>query len=138
MKGVFFMQYLYPVIFTEIEDGSFVALAPDVPGCVTGGKDLKQAVKMIKDALNACLCVLEDEGEIPNSPTAPRDIVLEEDEFITLIEADTTKYRAETDNRSVRRNVSLPAWLNFKAEQANINCSQILQKALKQELQIAE
>jgi hypothetical protein len=56
--------------------------------------------------------------------------------FTALIEADTVRYRTETDNRSVRKNVSLPAWMNFKAEQANINCSQLLQDALRERLSL--
>lgn len=128
------MHYIYPAIFTPNPNGGYVVKIPDVPGCVTGGQDLTESMKMAKDALCNCLCVLEDENEIPNLPTSPNSFKLAKGEFVALVEADTTKYRIEHDNRAIRKNVSLPAWLNAKAEQANINCSQLLQEALKERL----
>ena len=49
-----------------------------------------------------------------------------------------TAYRRANEKRTVRRNVSLPSWLNVEAERAGINVSAVLQTALKQELHIAE
>jgi len=40
--------------------------------------------------------------------------------------------------RTVRRNVSLPCWLDAAAERAGINVSAVLQKALKNELNLAD
>jgi hypothetical protein len=42
--------------------------------------------------------------------------------------------RREMDNRAVRTNVSLPAWLKKAAEGAGLNYSQVLQEALKERL----
>ena len=131
------MYYVYPAIFEPRQGGGYMVSVPDVPGCVADGDDLKHAMEMTKAALSDCLCVLEDEGEHPVEPTSPDKFQLSDGEFVALIEADTIKHRIASDNKSVRKNVSLPAWLNAKAEQANINCSQLLQKALKEELQIA-
>jgi len=130
------MYYVYPALFKLREKGGYIIKTPDVPGCVTSGDTVEEAFRMIKDALCACLCVLEDEGETPAPAKNPSEIETDSGDFIALIEADTTKYRSEHDNKSVRKNVSLPAWLNTKAEQANINCSQLLQQALKQELRL--
>ena len=113
------MIYVYPAIFTPDTSCGYSIDFPDIPGCVTDGK------------------VYEDEGiEIPKISDAK---VLEEqnpESFIALIKADTLQYRAETDNRAVRKNVSVPAWLCTKAERANINFSQVLQEALKERLNI--
>ncbi|MDA8335964.1 MAG: hypothetical protein M0Z41_13440 [Peptococcaceae bacterium] len=54
--------------------------------------------------------------------------------FVSLIDADTTEYRRENDNRAVKKTLSIPSWLNAKAEKAGINFSQVLQEALKQRL----
>jgi hypothetical protein len=92
---------------------------------------------MAKDALAVYMCSVEDHGDPVPIASDPQDVA--EDApgaFTALIEADTVLYRTETDNKSVRKNVSLPAWLNFKAEQANINCSQLLQEALRERLSL--
>ena len=131
------MYYVYPALFRMNPSGGYIVKVPDASGCVTGGDTLKEAMYMIKDALSVYLCSLEDHKEDIPVPSDPTTIVVNETgAFLSLIEVDTTKYRAETDNRSVRKNLSLPAWLNFKAEQAHINCSQLLQEALRERLNL--
>lgn len=128
------MFYIYPAIFKPNPTGGYIVTVPDVPGCVTGGITLETAVKMVKDALCGCLCVLEDENETLRAASMPDALPVNNGEFVVFVEADTTKYRSEHDNKSVRKNVSLPAWLNAKAEQNHINCSQVLQEALKERM----
>ena len=63
------------------------------------------------DAMNAWLVVAEDEGlEIPK-PTEQVKIYTENDEILSIIKADTMQYRAKTDTKTVRKNVSIPAFL---------------------------
>ena len=131
-----FVNYIYPVLFKLNPNGGYIVTAPDVLGCVVGGNSLEESMRLIKNALCDCLCVLEDEKEKLCERTEPSKIKTEKDEFIAMIEVDTVKYRAEIDNKSVRKNVSLPAWLNTKAEQNHINCSQILQEALRERLKV--
>jgi post-segregation antitoxin (ccd killing protein) len=59
-----------------------------------------------------------------------------ETELVTLVDVDFDEYRKANDMRTVRRNVSLPQWLNVRAEKSGINVSAVLQKALKAELNI--
>jgi predicted RNase H-like HicB family nuclease len=129
------MYYVFPAVFTprDNKDG-FIVKVPDIPGCVTEGKDLTDAARMIKDAMCGCLCVLEEENIDICPASIPSNLSVENNEFIALIDADTTEYRLQHENKSVRKNVSLPAWLNAKAEQARINCSQLLQEALREKL----
>lgn len=127
------MIYMYSAVLTPIEDGSgYYARVPDLPGCTTSGKDLADAVEMITDAMSGWLCVAEDEKVEIAPPTDPLMIPHEEGEFCTLIQADTVKYRALTDTHAVRKNVSLPAWMVTLADRQGINCSQVLQEALRQ------
>jgi len=133
-RGSKAMYYVYATIFTQNPNGGYLVKVPDLPGCVTGGSDLEESMKMVKDALCGCLCVLEDKNQYPQPTTQPNNFILQENQFVALIEADTTKHRIEHDNRAVRKNVSLPAWLSAKAEQSNINCSQLLQEALRERL----
>lgn len=123
------MRYTYTAIFKE-KDGKFYARVPDLSGCITTGKTLSDAIDQMVDAMSAWLCVAEDEGMPIPVPTPQAKISYASDEELSLINADTLKYRALTDTKSVRKNVSLPAWLSKIADKRHFNCSQILQDAL--------
>ena len=62
--------------------------------------------------------------------------LVKEHHEVTLIDIDFTEYRRKNDMKTVRRNVSLPSWLDLEAEKAGINVSALLQAALKKELKI--
>lgn len=79
--------------------------------------------------MNAWLVVAEDEN-IPIPEPTPQSKLLEEYAVLSLIKADTMQYRARTNTRNVRKNVSLPAFLFDFADKRHINCSQVLQDAL--------
>lgn len=129
------MLYIYTAIFTPIEDGSgFYARIPDLPGCITTGHDLADAIDQITDAMSGWLVVAEDEGLTIPTPTPQRKLEVPADGACALIKADTLVYRAQTDTRSARKNVSLPAWMIAMADKKNINCSQLLQNALMEKL----
>ncbi len=123
------MRYTYTAVFTE-EGGKVYAKVPDLDGCITTGKDLADAIDQMSDAMAAWLCTAEDEDLNIPSPTPQKDISHDENTTLSLIKADTLKYRELTDTRAVRKNVSLPAWLVKLADARRINCSQVLQDAL--------
>lgn len=132
------MKSIYTAILTPLDSGGYAVRVPDVSGCVTTGGDLKEALDNAQDALCGCLCVLEDNGiDLPVS-TAPERVAYDAGSVPALISIDTLKYREETDSRAVRQNVSMPAWLNNMAKRAGINCSAVLQAALKRELHISD
>ncbi len=131
------MKYVYPVIFTE-DNGSYSVSVPDLPGCFTCGNTLIDAIEMSRDAISMWLCDAEDKKETVPSSSNPKDLICEPNSLVNLIDVDTLAYRRENDNRAVKKTLSIPNWLNIKAEKANINFSQTLQKALKQQLGIFE
>lgn len=125
------MRYTYTAIITP-EEGKCYARVPDIPGCVTTGQDIEDAVNQITDALSGCLVVWEDqELSIPSATPQP-EIPHKQTDILTLIQVDTIAYRAQTDARAVRKNVSIPAWMAAMAERKGINCSKVLQDALIQ------
>ena len=126
------MKYIYTALFTPIEDGSgYYAKVPDLPGCITTGNSLSDAIDQITDAMSAWLVVAEDEGE-PITPPSPQEkLSVDAGTICSLISADTIEYRAQTDTRAVRKNVSLPSWMVRLADKRGINCSQVLQYALR-------
>lgn len=126
------MKYIYTALFTPMEDGSgYYAKVPDLPGCITTGKNLSDAIIQITDAMNAWLVVAEDEGEPIAPPTPQENLHINSGTICSLISADTIEYRAQTDTRAVRKNVSLPSWMVKLADKRGINCSQVLQDALR-------
>ena len=64
-----------------------------------------------------------------NVKTAPNDIV-------TLVDVDFDEYRRRNENRAVRKNVTIPSWLNERAEEAGVNFSAVMQDALKARLHL--
>lgn len=126
------MKYLYTAVLEPIEDGSgYHVHVPDLPHCTTTGKDLADAIDMITDAISAWICSAEDHNIPIQEPTPQDKLNIGANAIRTMIQIDTIKYRALTDTRSVRKNVSLPAWLATLAEREGINCSQVLQEALR-------
>lgn len=130
------MRRVYPALLTSTESGGYFIKVPDVNGCITTGKSLEEALDNIRDALAGCLCVLEDVGQPLPEPSAPSAIA-DDHATVALVDVDLLEYRKETDTKAVRKNVSMPAWLSYLADKHGMNCSQLLQDAIKKELQIA-
>ncbi len=123
------MLYTYTAVIKE-SDGIFYAKVPDIDGCISTGNSLSEAIDMITDALNLCLVVLEDENVQPPAATPQFGIVHDPEDILTVLQADTIQYRSRTDTKSVRKNVSLPAWMSNLADKRGVNCSKVLQDAL--------
>ena len=93
---------------------------------------------MAEDLLNELLVAYEEAGtEIP-APSTPEALNIPDGDFEAWIVCDPEDYKRRTDNRAVRKNVSLPAWLNSAAEKAGLSFSAVLQEGLKEALGITE
>ncbi|MCL1808675.1 MAG: type II toxin-antitoxin system HicB family antitoxin [Clostridiales bacterium] len=132
------MKYAYTAIISPEENGSFSVRFPDLPGCYTSGDDMPDAVHMAQDAL--CLWLYDMEQDKKSIPCAAKqhDIHTESNEFTSVVAVDTETYRRYYENKSVKKTLTIPMWLNEQAERANINFSQTLQRAIKTELRISE
>lgn len=125
------MKYIYTAVFNPIEDGSgYYCRVPDLPGCISTGKDAADAIDMITDAASIWLVGAEDDGLQIAPPSPQSSISCEDGGFVSMIRVDTIKYRSEIDTRAVRKSVSLPAWMSRLADQRRVNCSQVLQDGL--------
>ena len=128
-------KYVYPAVFhPNQDDGTLTVTLPDLPGCITEGKDLADALYMAGDAAAMWLWHAEDQREAIPAPTQPPAVT--PPEFVNYVYADTDEYRRKNDTRAVKKTLSIPSWLNAKAEQAGINFSQVLQDALKERLHV--
>ena len=126
------MKLIYPAVFRPFTDQSrgYVVEFPDLPGCVTEGKDLEQAIEMGIDAASGwILGELEDGERIP--PASDYfEIIVENGCMINMLLLDIDAYEEKYGEKAVRKNLTIPAWLNAFAEKNNINFSKLLQETL--------
>lgn len=126
-------RIFYPVVFHP-EDVGFSVSVPDIDGCFTQGDTMAEAVAMAQDAMGLMLEDYFKSGQPLPAPSLPGDIPLEPGDFVTMVEFDEAAYRKRHDRRSVKKTLTLPAWLDQLAEENGVNFSQTLQTALKREL----
>ena len=126
------MKLIYPAIFKPFTDqsGGYVVEFPDLPGCVTEGKNLEQAIEMGIDAASGwILGELEDGEQIPRASDYS-EITAEKGCMINMLLLDIDAYEEKYGEKAVRKNLTIPAWLNTFAEKNNINFSKLLQDTL--------
>jgi len=132
------MKYVYPALFHPEDDGIFFISFPDLDGCFTQGSSIAEGMDMAADALNLMLWHMEEERMPIPEPSPLQKLKVEHGDFLTLIGADTLSYRKQHDTKAVRKNLSIPRWLDTLATERNINFSNILQNALMRELGISQ
>ena len=128
------MKNSYPIILTP-DAGGYVVEIPDF-AIGTQGDSIPEAMEMARDAIGLMGIDMEDDGKSLPIPSTLESVSKGPGDIVTLVDVDFTEYRRQNDMRSVRRNVSLPCWLNPAAEKAGINVSAVLQAALKQQLHL--
>jgi predicted RNase H-like HicB family nuclease len=124
------MKYIYPAIFTPEENGGYSVRFPDLEGCYTCGDDLPDAMEMAEDSLALVLYGYETDNRPIPSPSSPSAFSLKENEFTNYVHCDTLEYRKLYSNRSVKKTLTIPEWLNETATAMGLNFSQVLQEAL--------
>lgn len=129
-------KYIYPAVFTPEADGKFSICFPDIENCFTCGDNLEDGISMAGDVLSLMLTHLEDNGRKIPSASAINDLATENGAFATYISCDTAAYRRLMNNTAVKKTLTIPSWLNDSAIAAGLNFSQVLQDALKQQLNI--
>lgn len=129
------MKKMYPVIFTQTKDCVLVEV-PDLE-ILTQGKDVESAIEMARDAISVTIISMEDHDELIPVPSKMSDMDMTKSEFfksgesfVSLVDTDVNEYRRKIETKPVRRNVSLPSWLNYAADASGINVSKVLQEAL--------
>ena len=129
-------KHAYPAIFEKDEKSGYSIYFPDVEGCYTQAEDIAGGIENACDALCLMMYELEKEGKpIPNSSHI-NDICANEDDIVTLIACDTQFYKNYYEGKSVKINATIPLWLKEAGERHHVNFSQILQKGVKEYLQI--
>lgn len=122
--------YSYPAILTYEPDQEISVEFPDL-NCATSGIDDLDAANSAEELLGLIMLGLEEDGEEIPSPTPLYNLSLEHNQRSTYVTVFMPSVRQAENNRSVNRTVTLPAWMNAKATELGINCSQLLQDAIK-------
>ncbi len=131
------MKYAYPIIISRTQhDGFNIVFVPDF-NINTQGKGVEDAIDMARDAIGLTGITYQDDGLQLPTPSNINEIKKDhKDDILTLVDIDFKEFRRIEDLRSVKKNCTLPAWLNYKAEKAGVNFSKLLQEAIKQELNL--
>ncbi|HIU57840.1 MAG TPA: type II toxin-antitoxin system HicB family antitoxin [Candidatus Ornithomonoglobus merdipullorum] len=128
------MKEAYPIIMSQGKE-FVVVYVPDF-NINTQGRDIADAMEMARDAIGIIGIDMEDDHEKLPSPSELSQVKAGDGEFVTLVDVDFEEYRRKNEMRSVKKNCTIPGWLNYEAEKANINFSNVLQKALMEQLHI--
>ncbi|MDI9468583.1 MAG: type II toxin-antitoxin system HicB family antitoxin [Bacillota bacterium] len=126
------MLYSYPAVFHK-EDGRYWVEFPDLPGCFSQGDSVKEVLANAKESMELYLEPTEP-FENPLRFPEPTDIsTLEtpENGFLSYVTSDVDFYKF---SKSVKKTLTIPAWVNEEAEAAGINFSQALREALIERL----
>ena len=125
------MKLVYPAIFTPcIEKEGYTVTVPDLPGCVSEGSSLADAIEMGTDAASGwVLGELEDGNPVP-AASDYKSIAHDPDSFVNMLVLDMDAYAEKYGEKAVRKNITIPAWLNAYGERNHLNFSKVLQDAL--------
>lgn len=118
------MKVAYPVIFTDVDTNILIEV-PDL-GILTEANEegqekgsMADAIMMARDAIGLSCIAAQDEGKDVIEPSNVIDVDISKGTFssdgigvVSLVDVDLVTYRRMVDNKTVRRNVTLPNWLN--------------------------
>lgn len=126
---------VFPAIFTKMNDDAsyYIVDFIDLKNCTTEGETIQEAYYMAQNAMGL---FLDDLTKFPEPTLDFSNIKLNKNQFISFIGIDMNDYRKKFNNKSVKKTLSIPSWLDTLAEKENINFSQLLQEAIRNKLEI--
>lgn len=131
------MKLEYPIVVKK-EKGDYLVYVPDLD-INTFGKTFNEAVDMAYDAIGMVYITREDKKLRIKKPSRLNTIQNNksyEKYIVTSIIIDPIVFREKNDNISVRRNITLPSWLDKLVRKSKINVSEFLQQKLRTELRV--
>lgn len=125
------MKLTYPACFyKDHETGAYALEVPDLPGCATGADNLAEAILMGIDAASGWILTELEEGRPIPPASAIDEVHPDQGGFVSLLPLDMDAYAEKYGDKAVRKNLTIPAWLNTFAESQSINFSKVLQDSL--------
>lgn len=117
----------------ERSDEGYSIYFPDVPGCISWGKDVEEAQIKAREALDLHLYGLVAENERLSEASASVQIQNPTD-IVCLISTYPQIFKERFENKKVKVNVTIPNWLKNQAVAEKVNFSQVLELSLKEML----
>jgi len=96
-------RYIFPAIFEPGEIKGYTVSFPDLPGCITEGDSMEEALHMAKEALELFMYGMEEDYDTIPKPTAPENIVVPQKAFVSLVEVWMPIVRDEMENRAIKK-----------------------------------
>ena len=125
------MKLVYPAVFRPCEEKEgYTVTVPDLPGCVTEGDTLAGAILMAEDAASGWVLDELEDGNIAPAASPMEAVCVKPGEFVNLLVLAMDAYAEKYGGKAVRKNLTIPAWLNTFAEKHQVNFSQVLTDAL--------
>lgn len=125
------MKLAYPAVFTPFdgEEGYMVEF-PDLPGCITEGNTVADALFMAEDAASGWVLTELEDGKKAPEASDPGSIKAPDGGFVSMVALDMDAYAEKFGKKAVKKTLTIPAWLNTYVESNGISCSKVLQEAL--------
>ena len=140
------MLSMYPACFYKENDG-YSVIFPDLNYLATQGGSFEEAMEMAVDCLAGYLYSARRDGENVSAPSKLADVDPVSKELdpdipvgeasVNLVSVDVAEYAKKHFEKSVKKTLTIPAWLNDAAVAQGVNFSRVLQQALKEQLHLA-
>ena len=126
---------VYPAVLDNSENSGdvYTVTFPDVPGAISEGKGLAQAMLNGSEALGL---MLYDADEMPEASNIDEVRAKYPKAVVTLIFTDLEDARRKARKPLVKKNTTIPSTLAKQAEERGINFSQTLTEALEEKLKV--
>jgi antitoxin HicB len=124
----------YIAVVEHTNDGWYAISFPDLSGAHAQARSLADVTKEAESALCEYLAALRDMEKAAPEPSDIESITLAPGQFSTIAVGDVDAYLRRADTRTIKKTVSLPAWMAKGAERADLSLSKVLQDALRDQL----
>ena len=130
MKKVTYLAIVEP---SKSDYGIFF---PDLPGCTSMASSIEEAFEMAKEALELHYYGMEKSKESIPLPSMILDAKDTEGCFVIPVTIYPELVKRKLDNRKVKTNCTIAAWIKDLAEENHINYSQLLENAILEYLDV--
>lgn len=96
-------RYIFPAVFEPGEQKGYTVSFPDLPGCITEGDNIEEALHMAKEVLELFIYSMEEDGESIPSPSSPDNIMVPPKSFVSIVEVWMPVVRDEMENKAIKR-----------------------------------
>ncbi len=133
------MLSIYPACFFK-EENAYSVVFPDLNWLATYGNTFENAMEMAIECLAGYLYSCKIDGDelppasnlsdIDSAAIAKELAITPKETIVNMVSVDVAAFAKQNFEKSVKKTLTIPAWLNAAALEMNLNFSQILQEAL--------